>query len=412
MIHSSSWQPKVFPHNGDISPTQIDRLQGFDAGSTLNREKIREIGRDGIVDWRKRIPSSRVSLKQFEYGDLEFYRKLANKSDATNSITLADFKTSMVDICGYKTDDNGTFLGTVWYPKLRVSGFGINIGDPQAYIERSFNLVGEDENILEYNNKYFNYQRFACSGGAPESLTINSPSPVVDPDNSGQYMLKVLRVNISDGTTDELTYSTATASGTTYKFVAPSTLTVATSAGDVVKAYYSAATWNAVTLGATQFTNNDSDAAALSAENASIYLYDSTNHYVYKLQSIGIDVSFDRTDYYEIGNTEVVQRGIREKTVKITLGRILEAYTIEEALRGVDTTYGRLNTRKYLDDGILRVKIYGNSMKNTFNIGFRIPNLSPTDLGNAVPLNDYSNRQVTLESDSLTISTTESVIDA
>jgi hypothetical protein len=410
MIHSSAFQPRCYPFNGDIAPVQIDRLQSFEATSTLNREKIREIGRDGIVDWRKKIPSSTVALKQFEYGDLEFYRKLANKSDATTSITLADFKTSMVDICGYKTDDNGTFLGTVWYPKLRVSGFGISIGDPQAYIERSFNLVGEDENILEYNNKYFNYQKFTALGGAPESITVENPDPVIDPDNSGQYLFRVLRVNISDGSTDELTYTTGVASGTNYAFNGSTqALTVATTVGDVIKVYYSAASY---ITGSVPFTNNDSDASALFAENSSIYLYDTTSHYVYKLQSISIDVSFDRSDYYEIGNTEVVQRGVRDKTVKVTLGRILEAYTIEEALRGVGSTYGKINTRKYLDNGTLRVKIFSNSLKTAFNIGFKIPNLSPTDLGNSVPLNDYSNRNVTLESDSLTISTVEATIDA
>jgi hypothetical protein len=394
-----------------VAPAQIDRLQDLSASVSLNREKIREIGRDGIVDWRNRIPSTRVTLRQMEYGDLEFYRKLSNVSDATNSVTLNDFKTAMVDVVGYKTDDAGTFIGSVWYPKLRTSGFSITIGDPQANIERNFDLIGEDENILEGSNKYFNYVRFAASGGAPESFTVNSPSPVLDPDNSGQYLLKVLRVNASDSTTDELTYTTATPTGTTYKFVAPSTLTVATSAGDVIKVYYSAATF-CTTSQATTFTNNDTDGAGLLAESASIYLYVAADNYVYKLQSATIDVSFDRTDYYEIGSTDVIQRGVREKTVRVTLGRVLDAYTIEEVLRGVSSTYGRINTRKYLDDTTLRIKLYGNSLKSTFNIGYKITGLSPTGLDAGVPLNDYANRNCTLESDNLTISNTESTINA
>ncbi len=410
MIHTSFWQPRVYPYNKDIAPAQIDRVQDLSASVTLNREQIREVGRDGILDWRKKTPSTQLTLKQYEYGDLEFYRKLANLADGTNTVTLSDFKSSMVDIVGYKTDDNGTFVGSVWYPKLRVSGFSITIGDPQAYIERNFNLVGEDENILEGSNKYFNYKRFLAVGGAPESMTVNNPTPIVDPDNSGQYLFRVLRVNISDGTTDELTYTSSVATGTNFAYNSGTgALTVATTSGDVIKVYYSAASY---ITGSIPFTNNDSDASALSAENASIYIYNTANNYVYKLQSIGIDVSFTRTDYYEIGSTEVIQRGIKDKVVKVTLGRILEAYTIEEVLRGVSSTFGRINTRKYLDNNVLRVKIYGNSTKNTFNIGLKSTDLSPIDLGHGVPLNDYSTRQVTLESDNLSISVAESVIDA
>jgi len=411
MIHTSYWRPRVYPHKGDIPPAQIDRLQDLSASVTLNREKIREIGRDGTVDWRKKVPSVRVTARQLEYGDIEFWQKLANVAGNDTDITLNDFKTSKVDIVGYKTDDSGTFLGSVWYPKLRTSGFGINIGDPQAYIERNFDFVGEDEIIFQGDNKYFNYQRFPASGGAPESFTVNSPSPVVDPDNSGQYLLKVLRVNVSDGTTDDLTYTTGTASGTNYAFSAPSTLTVATSAGDVIKVYYTAATFNTQTQSAV-FTNNDTDAGSLIAEAASIYLYVSSDNYVYKLQSVGIDVSFDRSDYYEIGNKEVIQTGIREKTVRVTLGRILEAYTIEEVLRGAVANYGKLDPREFGDAITLRVKCYGSHLKNTFNIGYKMTNLSPTGFDNGVPLNDYVTRGASLEGEDLTISSSEATINA
>jgi hypothetical protein len=379
----------------------------------LNREKIREIGRDGTVDWRKKIPTVRVTARQFEYGDIEFWQKLGNVvANPATSVTLNDFKTSKVDIVGYKTDDNGIFLGSIWYPKLRTSGFGLTIGDPQAYIERNFNFVGEDEIMLQGANAYFNYQRYSASGGAPESFSVASPAPAVDPDNSGQYILKVLRVNISDGTTDELTYTTGTASGTTYAFSAPSSLTVATSAGDVVKVYYSAASFNIQTQTTGVFTNNDTDAGALLAEATSIYLYTGTNNYVYRLQSIGIDVSFDRRDYFEIGNREVVQTGIREKTVRVTLGRILEAYTIEEVLRGAAPDYGVINPREFGDNITLRVKCYGDHTKKSFNIGYKCTNMSPTGFDNGVPLNDYVTRGATLEGEDMTISTSETTIDA
>ena len=407
MLHTTRWQPRVYPYNGDVAPVQIDRLQAFDAGSTLNREKILEIGRDGIVDWRKRIPSTRVTLRQLEYGSLEFYQKLANIAPGDVDITLADFKTSMVDICGYTTDDSGTFAGTGWYPKLRVAGFGINIGDPQAYIERTFDLIGEDEIILENNNKYFIYQRLVAAGGSPENFAVPSPTAQIDPDASAQYLFRVVRVR--SGVTTELTYTSGTASGDQYTFIPSATLRATTLVNDIIKVYYSASSYLS---GESIFVPNNSSASALPAENASIYLYDASNHYVYKLQSIGIDVTFDRTDYYEIGDNEVVQRGIRDKTVRVTLGRILESYTIEEVARGVTSTFGKLSTRNYLDSTILRLKIYTTHAKSIFSIGLKITDLSPTDLAHGVPLNDYSNRNITLQSDNLLLTTNETQIDS
>ena len=68
---------------------------------------------------------------------------------------MTDFKTPAVDIAGYKTDDNGEFLSTIWYPKLRIGGLGLTIGDPDANIERSFTLIGEDEIIQTMKQEDF-----------------------------------------------------------------------------------------------------------------------------------------------------------------------------------------------------------------------------------------------------------------
>lgn len=410
LIHSARWAPRYYPYLGDVAPSQIDRLQDMSASVSLNREKIQEIGRDGTVSWRNKIPSNQLSLTQLEYGKIAFYQQLCNKPTSTNTLTLTDFKNAQGDLVGYKTDDDGTFLGSVWYPTHRTSSFSVNIGDPQSAIQRQFTLVGEDENILEGTNKYFNYQRFLSAAGAsPETFTINSPSPVADPDNSGQYLFRVVRYRGT--TTTTLTYTTGTPTGDQFKFVAPSTLTTATVTGDVIKVYYSAATFNTSNQAAT-FTNNNTDQGALSAENASIYLYVGSNNYVYRLQSVNIDVSFDRTDYYEIGNSNIVQRGIRTNTVNVTLGRILEAYTVEEVMRGVSSSFGRINTRNYRNDITLRVKLYGNANKNTFNIGYKLTGLTPSQLGHTVPTSDYAQRSASLSGEDCTISATESIIDA
>ena len=75
MIHSSAYKPRIFPVFSDVADTEIDRVQDLSSTATLNRTKIEEIGRVGLVDWRHTTPNVSVSLRQMEYGSLEFFRQ-------------------------------------------------------------------------------------------------------------------------------------------------------------------------------------------------------------------------------------------------------------------------------------------------------------------------------------------------
>jgi len=333
---------------------------------------------------------------------MEFWNQLANQSTSGTSLNLTDFKTSAVDIAGYMTDDDGTFLGTIWYKNYRIDGFGISIGDPESVIERSISLIGEDEISLTDDNAYLVHKKFTAAGATPESLTVSNPTPIVDPDNSGQYLYKVTRYNGTSTTV--LTYESGSgdpSSDTQFTYDS-GTLKVNTSAGDTVRAYYSAGSY---VSGSSTFTNNDVDAASISADSCTIYL--ETSDTLYRLQSVGIDVTFDRLDIKEIGNDEVVARGVRDITTNITLGRILEDFTIEEVLRGEGADHGKIDIRKFSDDIKLTVKVYSDSTKDTFLIGYQFTDLTPVSLETGVPLSDYINRGTTLQGESGLITTSE-----
>jgi len=395
MIHSTDYDPRVFPYKGTQDPNQIDRVQDMTVSATLNRAKIEEVGRDGIIDWKVGNPSLTLTLKQLEYGNIQFFRDLANTASTDTKIDFKDYETSQVDIAGYETDENSAFKSTVWYSNYRLSGFSVNIGNPDAIVERNFTLVGEEETVLQGDNKYLIVDKQTASGGSSESFTLDDPTPVLDPDNSGQYLFKVVRYNNSDSTTEELKYEAGAgdpALGTDYYTYSGGTLKVHTSADDVIKSYYSAGSYVA---GESTFTNNDSDAAALLAESCSVYLQ-STN-YIYRLQSVGVDVSFDRYDVREIGDKDVVQRGLRDVTCKITLGRILDQWTIEEVLRGEVSGYGKLDIREYTDELSLVIKIYSDDKKTVFRTGYKFTDLAPVGVDDGTPLNDYVTRGVTLE---------------
>jgi hypothetical protein len=393
MIHAKYVKPRVFPWNNDRDPEQIDRSQDIGGDLTLNREKVYEIGRDGLLGYRQQTPSFAYSMRQFEYGSMSFWYDLANKeapgSGEDRFINLDSLKEVKFDIACFLTDDDNTFQGSIWFPKLRVNGFSLNIADPEAIIERNFDLIGEDYKILD--KKYFSFQK-ATAAGATLNMVL---SPAAIEYASGTYIFRVLRVR--SGVVSEVTTYTYT-SGTV-------TLSVTgCQAGDIVKAYYPSDT--AYT---TTWTDNDVDPDLLLAEYAEIYMKVGTGTRIYRLQTVGIDVAFERADYKEIGNSEVVQTGVKNKTVTITLNRFSEDFSLEDILAS-DTTYPFINPRDFSEDIQLMVKIFNEKEHTTFKIGYLMNKISPTALGTSQTIEDYNQRTNTLEADNLKISDDENDI--
>ena len=389
MIHAKMCKPRAFPWNNDRDPEQIDRLQNITGNQTLNREKVYEIGRVGRLGFKKSTPSFAYTATQFEYGSMAFWYDLANKEDPAsggldNSIDLDDLVETQTDIAAFLTDDNTTFRGTIWFPNLRVNSFSVNIADPDATIERKFDLVGEDYKMLDGN--YLAFQK-ATAAGASTVIVLN---PVSVQYALGDYIFRVLRVR--SGVVSELVETID------WTFAAPATVTVTGGVnGDIIKVYYEAAT------GATNWTDNDADPDLLLAEYAEIRLKVGVSTRIYRLQSVGIDVKFDRADYKEIGNSEVVQRGVNNKTVTISLDRFAENFALEDIFAS-DTTYPYINPRDFAEDIQMQVLIYKEKEHTNFKIGYLVTGLSPTTIGMTQDVEAYQKRTAALESDNLKIS--------
>jgi len=405
MINNSLYRPRIIPILGNVDSAEIDRAQTIDPTVALNRDKVEEIGRAGAVGYLKKSPTIGYRLTQLEYGDIEFWEKLicseGHGESGEEPITLDDFKTSYFDICAYLTDDDGTFRGTYHYPALRTSGFSIGIGDPQARIERNFDFVGEEAIIWQGENKYLIVGSYTWE--SIDTYVDLSGSgiqePAKDPDNE-DYILRVVK------TTGLVSVELAKTEYTYDENTKHLTITSAV-AGDVIKYWYTSADEPDEI-----FTPNDS-IAGLTGDCVSIYLYvpasgkPSATDYVYRLQSATIDAKFTREDLREIGNKNVVQRGIKENVVTISLARILEQWTIEEILRGVDTGYGKIDVSKLTDQAVLIVKIYDDNTKTNFKYGFKATGLTPSDLKGTVAVGEYVKADNTLIGEELIITTDE-----
>jgi len=394
MIHAKMCKPRAFPWNSARVPEQIDRLQNITGDQTLNREKVYEIGRVGRLGFKRGVPSFAYSATQFEYGSMAFFYDLANKATpggAPYDVDLDDLVETQCDIAAFLTDDNATFRGTIWFPGLRVNGFSINIADPDATIERSFDLIGEDYKMIDSN--YLSYETATAAGAT--TVIVLDPVPILY--TATDYIFRVLRVR--SGVVSELEETTD------WTFAAPATVTVTGGVvGDVIKIYYPSAT--AYT---TTWTDNDSDPDLLLAEYAEIRLKVGTGTRIYRLQSVGIDVAFDRADYKEVGNSEVVQRGVNNKTVTVALNRFAEDFALEDILAS-DTIYPYIDPRNFAEDIQMQVKIYSEKAHTNFKIGYLITGLSPTTIGATQDVEAYQQRTCNLESDNLKISDHETEI--
>jgi len=391
MIHAKMCKPRAFPWNSARVPEQIDRLQNITGDQTLNREKVYEIGRVGRLGFKKGTPTFAYSATQFEYGSMAFWYDLANKATpggAPYDVDLDDLVETQCDIAAFLTDDNTTFRGTIWFPGLRVNGFSINIADPDATIERSFDLVGEDYKMIDGNYLAYN------SHVATVAVEVITLSPAAIEWASGKFVFRVLRV--SSGVVSELEEGT----GTNQWSYATGDVTVNDcTATDLIKIYYPAAT--AYT---TTWADNDVDPDLLLAEYAEIRLKVGTAERIYRLQSVGIDVAFDRADYKEIGNSEIVQRGVNNKTVTVALNRFAENFALEDILAS-DTTYPYIDPSNFAENIQMQVLIYDNKAHTgLIKIGYLITGLSPTTIGTTQDVEAYQQRTVNLESDNLKIS--------
>jgi hypothetical protein len=402
LINYTEYKSRIISTLGLGTWDELDRVQSIDKTGTINKTEVDELGRDDVVDYVNQTPNVTYRMSQMEYGSLSIFNLLANKASNNTTIDLNDFKTSTFDICSYMTDDDGTFKGTNWIPKLRLSGFSVSIGSPTALIQRNFDFVGEDWINWQGNNKYLIYKEETVESGDLGSgndvdITISDPVAVQDPIDL-VYILRVVRVR--SGVSTELTASQYSYNG--------GVLTIDSClSDDVIKYWYTASSYIA---GEDPFTLNDTDLPAIHAASSSIYL--ETGNYVYRLQSINADVKLTRQDTGEVGNEDVVQRGVSDKVVTITLDRNLEDLTIEELISGKAPNYGKIGIRDFGDNYTIRIKLYSDNTKQTFKMGYKFSNLAPSEIRNGVSVKAYATQGNTLMGKSCVISSVEATIDS
>lgn len=402
--HAKANKPRLYPYNGDVNPSDMDRVQSFSGGGNQPFEELYEWGRELKMAVDFDILEATASATQLEYGEIDTYLTLANLSAMpSGGLDLDDFSNAKTDIITVGKDDyNGNVEQTLWLPKMTLDSITLNIADAEARLERSFEFAGDILMRLRNDNKYFIYNKTTVESGYSTSaydITLNDPVPVEDPNHSGVYIFRVLRVR--SGTTTELTLTT----DYTYTSGTNTLQILSATTGDVYKVYYTSDSWG--TAG-DPTSLNDSDGYYIDADSVTVTLQSGTGTEVELdlLTSLNIVATLNRISEAVIGNDEKILKEVESKTVTVTLGGRVKNSTIGEILMGqAGNDWGVLDAQLYKDDITLRVKVYEDETKSTFKIGYKVTDLFMTstsqDEGNA---NEFLTKNVTLQSDNLLIS--------
>lgn len=411
-VHSSGFKPRIYPWNGSGASMQLDRVQSITPTKTPNKQEVNEIGNDddlvGHVKGRFELD---LSMTQIENAAFAQWLAMANKSD-TDEVSVDDFRTAAFDFAAFVRDDSREYIGTVWYPELRVASFSINSSDPDALIERSFTLAGNEAHRWQGANKYVHQVvREVESGDEGDyDIDLSARAPVKDPclpaGDDSDYFIRILRYR--DGVTSELDYS----DDYTYND-GTSELTVKDcEVGDVIKVYYT--TGVAPTSESELWTPNTVDPVGLSAAYGSAYLYipasgsPSGDDYLYRVQGLTVEAALTREDLGEFGTDRITDRGVTEKTVTATLNRRNSKASLEEIFCGKGSNYGHINFNEFEDSMTLIVEFYKDIKKTQFGYGIKVQNLGVTGMGGGINVLEYLMNEATLTSKNLTLTSNRS----
>ena len=406
--YSSAFKPLTVAERASLAEDNWDRVQSFSVSCNQPQENLYELGRLLKMATDKEKLEASVSITQFEYGTLDSYLQLAGLSAMpSGGIDLDDFDEARTDFISPGKDEyNGTLEQTLWVERLSVDSLGININADER-LERTYELSGNFCKIARNANKYIIFVSNDAPSGTSGNYVIDLSDPlaVVDPNNAGVYMLKIYRIR--SGVATELDLTT----DYTYNNTTGDLTIVSGLASDNYRIWYTSGSYGSA--GDPQVLN-DADDYYIDADRVTVYIDDGTNAPVEldKLTSLAITATLNRSGEGAIGTSENIFNDVESYDVSVALGGFVKNYPIEEALMTqAGQSWGMIDYTEMNEVAIL-VKVFETNAKSTFQIGYKITGCEISDDSPAeYSANEFGDSTVSLNSDNLTISTTESDIE-
>lgn len=396
--HAKSVSPWFVPNKGGLAD-DFHGLSDIKYGVSQAADDIFVVGKEDKCGSDKKIPEATVNFPQYERGQIQTYLTLANlAAEPGIGLDMGDFSSASTDVILYEKDDfNGNLEQTIWIPKAVLNSIAINIADPEAKIERTFDLKGDSKKDFNYGNKYLIRVEATAQTGDVGSMVINlsDPLPVVNPNVSGEYILRVDRTR--SGTTETL-------DATEYSYVAPNLTIPLTVLGDVYNVYYSAASFGTPGDPTSVDTGNP---CFLKAENVTVTLNDgATTVELDLLTSLSITATLNRIDEAVIGKHEKILKEVETVDVAIKLtGRVKDSSIAEVFMNQAGNSWGINDVDLYNENVTLTVKIYDDATKTNFLIGYEVNNIVFTDDNSDFTANSFGTIDVGMKSTDMLITT-------
>ena len=398
--HSSAVKTISIPITANVTPADWDRVQSFNPATSQPSEKLYEVGRLAKMTTDKGVLEASLSISQLESGVIDSYLQLANLSAEPGAgLALSDFSSAKTDFyLPGKDEYAGTVEQTLWLQKMVLNSINIEMSANEK-ITRSFDLSGEFCKIARYANKFLIFKSDTVPSGesADYEITLSDPAPVVDPNNAGVYMLQIFRVTAL-GVATELTLTTDYTYTTGTGVLSINTVT----AGDNIRIWYTAGSYGSA---GDPTALNDLDDYYIKADNCTVTIDDGTNDAITldKLTSLSIQATLNRADAGVIGSAEKVLNEVESYDVAISLGGYIKNSPIQEALMTQAGQSWSIIDYSLFSTVDVIVKIYQETAKTTFLIGYKVTDCDFSDDSATYNANEFAEAPVNLNSDNLLI---------
>ena len=401
--HARAISPYFIPNKGG-SPDDLHGLTDVGADPSVGSEDVFVVGKKVKCGTQKETPEVTIPLSQLERGEMDSYLTLANISaEPVGGLTLLDFNSSLTDVVYYLKDEfDGSLDASIWMPKCAVSSLTLNIDDPESRMTRDIELSNDDRRVLLGNNKFLIYVSNTAPSGTSGNYIINvsDPEPIEDPNNAGIFILRVDRTRGTETVTlDEPT-------DYTFNDGSDEITIIDGQANDVYNIYYSASSFGS----AGDPTSIDNDSICfLKSENITVLIDDGTTEQeMDRLSSLSISATLNRIDENVLGNNERILREISDTPVTIDLSGRVKRWRGEKAFMNSLSDAELISSVKLFNDNVkVTVKIYSNSAKDTFLIGYQVDNLSYTDGSFSATANEFATIDISGQTDDVLITAVE-----
>ena len=401
--HARAISPYFIPNTGG-SPDDLHGLTDVGADPSVGSEDVFVVGKKVKCGTQKETPEVTIPLSQLERGEMDSYLTLANLSaEPGGGLTLLDFNSSLTDVVYYLKDEfNGLVDASMWMPKCAVSSITLNIDDPESRMTRDIELSNDDRRVLLGANRFLIYVTNTAPSGVAGAyvIDVSDPVPVVDPKNPGVFILRIDRTRAGETVTLVLT--------TDYTFDdgADEITIIDGLTDDKYDIYYSASSFGSA--GDPTTVDNDS-ICFLKSENITVLISDSINEVeMDRLSSLTLTATLNRIDENVLGNPDRILREISDTPVTVDLSGRVKRWNGEKAFMNQLTEADMISSVQDFNDNVrVTVKIYSNSNKDTFLIGYQIDNLSYTDGSFSATANEFATIDISAQSDDVLITATE-----